>query len=117
MNINSSRFKFSQKSYEKLLKSNECKNTPHNEAIHKEEIHMFAIKLKSNLSNLNRRHPEITADKLNDIAIRIQKRINRANLAKDDIDRYRGEIKHILYSVSFCNDYNQDLEDYFKCTF
>ena len=78
---------------------------------HKDRITKHGIYLGNKII-LTYGNKDKSKDLLNNIAIRIQKRINRGELTRYDMARYRSEVvKLILHTPN----YNQDLEGFFKC--
>lgn len=75
----------------------------------KKRINNFGQNLKQNISSNNNQ----IISKLNDIATRIQNRINRGTLASQHLDNYKSELK-LLLKENF-ERHLINIDDFFKC--
>ncbi|MEA9445716.1 hypothetical protein SK355_11005 [Candidatus Fukatsuia symbiotica] len=76
----------------------------------KKQVVNYGHALKEKISNHNK---VVINSKLNNIATRIQKRINRANLSSDDLSRYPKELDNLLKEDS--GSQKENIRNFFKC--
>ncbi|WP_342220958.1 hypothetical protein [Candidatus Fukatsuia endosymbiont of Tuberolachnus salignus] len=85
-------------------------NTNRYDIFLKKQVVNYGHALKEKISNHNK---VVINSKLNNIATRIQKRINRANLSSDDLSRYPKELDNLLKEDS--GSQKENIRNFFKC--